>query len=56
MNIYVISDTHFNHSKIVDYCKRPSNHEELLIEGMSRLSAGDCLIHLGDFSFGCENW
>lgn len=54
MRIWIISDTHFNHKKIVEYCHRPADHEERLLEGISKLGVDDVLIHLGDFSFGNE--
>lgn len=54
MTPWIISDTHFNHKKIVEYCHRPPDHEERLLEGISHLGIDDCLIHLGDFSFGQE--
>lgn len=52
MKIYVVSDTHFSHTKIIEYCNRPENYEELLWDSLSRISAEDCLIHLGDVCIG----
>ena len=54
MKIFVISDTHFKHSNIAEYCGRPANHEKLLLSSMSQVRESDCLIHLGDISFGKE--
>lgn len=52
MKAYVISDTHFNHSQIVDYCQRPEDHELRLWQGIEKISSQDCLIHLGDVCIG----
>lgn len=50
MKIYAISDTHFNHKKLVEY-GRPENFEELIIKSLKELK-GDLLIHCGDFCIG----
>jgi len=51
--VYLISDTHFNHSKIGIYCNRPENWQELIIENWNNIiSDDDIILHLGDFSFG----
>lgn len=52
MKIYIISDTHFNHDKIIAYCDRPEDHEDLLWKGMLTLGQEDLLIHLGDICIG----
>lgn len=52
MKAYVISDTHFNHDAIMDYCHRPINHQELLITSMNQIGKNDLLIHLGDICMG----
>lgn len=52
MKFYIVSDTHFNHDGIIDYCYRPDNHEERLFYGLSQLKKQDCLIHLGDICIG----
>ena len=49
MKFYIISDTHFGHDKIINWCQRPQNHEDLMIQSMAKISHQDCLIHLGDF-------
>lgn len=54
MKVYVISDTHFNHDKIAEYCKRPDNHYKLMKSGMEGISSKDCIVHLGDFCLGKE--
>lgn len=48
--MWVTSDTHFGHSRIAKYCGRPSNHEDLMLEGLKMVEDGDFLIHLGDFA------
>jgi len=50
--IWIISDTHFNHDKMVDYCNRPKNFEELIIKNLEVIKVEDILIHLGDVCFG----
>lgn len=52
MKVYVISDTHFGHDKIIEYCNRPKNHEDLLYDSMDRIKSEDCLVHLGDVCIG----
>ena len=53
MNIYVISDTHFNHTqKMIEYCGRPENFEDLLWKNLEQIHDGDLLIHLGDVCIG----
>ena len=48
MNIYIITDTHFGHTKVIEYCNRPENFEELISEELFKLTKDDLLIHLGD--------
>lgn len=55
MKIYIISDTHFNHEKIKDYCNRPNNHEEILWNSLRQINDQDCLIHLGDICIGKDS-
>lgn len=50
MKIYAISDTHFNHKKLIEY-GRPDNFEELILKSLKE-SSGDLLIHCGDFCIG----
>jgi calcineurin-like phosphoesterase family protein len=49
--IYVITDTHFNHQKIIEY-GRPPDFEDRIFEGLKILKPDDMLIHLGDFCIG----
>jgi len=50
--IYLISDTHFGHDAMIQYCGRPKGFEELLWKGMQILQEDDILIHLGDICIG----
>jgi calcineurin-like phosphoesterase family protein len=48
MKTYIITDTHFNHKNIIDYCNRPQNFEEIVWKGLEELPKDCLLIHLGD--------
>ena len=51
--VYFISDTHFLHDAIVEYCERPDNHNKIMIERWnSVVNPEDYVFHLGDFSAG----
>lgn len=52
MNIWLTTDTHFNHDKMLEYCDRPENFEELISKGLSAIPKEDVLIHLGDICIG----
>jgi len=53
MNYWLITDTHFGHKKMREYCGRPPNFEELILKRVkTRVLTGDVLIHLGDFCIG----
>lgn len=53
MKFYIISDTHFNHSKIATYCDRPSNHTELTIRNcQNTVRPEDTVICVGDVFIG----
>ncbi len=56
--IWITTDTHFGHDKLVEYSGRPENHSELVILGLQKnIDAGDTLIHLGDICIGKdEQW
>ncbi|MBP7118493.1 metallophosphoesterase [Candidatus Woesebacteria bacterium] len=51
MKIYIISDTHFGHDKMLELCGRPKGFEQLILSNLKDLR-GDVLIHLGDFCIG----
>lgn len=55
--IWVTSDTHFNHENIIKYCGRPFANAELMNEYMvemwnSVVKPGDKVYHLGDVYMG----
>ena len=52
MKIYLITDTHFNHHKMIEYCGRPENYEQLLYSSMKNVPEDSILIHLGDICIG----
>lgn len=54
--IYLTSDTHFSHKKIIEYCNRPFENAHIMdrtiIENWnSVVKDGDLVYHLGDFAF-----
>jgi len=51
MNIWIISDTHFNHKQLIVY-GRPENFEKLIWSGLKQINSNDVLIHLGDICIG----
>lgn len=52
MNIWLITDTHFFHSKMQEYESRPVGIEEKIFKGLSNIPEGSMLIHLGDLCIG----
>jgi len=50
--IWITTDTHFLHRKIVEYCYRPENFDELIWKGLELVKEDDLLIHLGDICIG----
>lgn len=52
MKIYLITDTHFNHDRMIEYCNRPKNFEEMIWSGLRIINPNDLLIHLGDVCIG----
>jgi len=52
MNYKIITDTHFNHDKMVEYCGRPKDFELRIEKGLKQLTGDDILIHLGDICIG----
>lgn len=49
--IWLITDTHFSHKKLIEW-GRPPDFEEKLWKGLSVIGDDDLLIHLGDFCIG----
>jgi calcineurin-like phosphoesterase family protein len=62
MNIFHVSDTHFGHRRILDYCPKSrgwlgdiETHDEYLIQAWNeRVRPGDLVYHHGDVAF-CKN-
>lgn len=49
MNIWITTDTHFYHDKMLEYCGRPQGFEILIYKRLKAvLHEDDVLIHLGD--------
>jgi calcineurin-like phosphoesterase family protein len=56
VKVYLITDTHFYHDKMVEYCGRPVDHTEIigkeLITVSNTLASYDVIFHLGDVCVG----
>jgi calcineurin-like phosphoesterase family protein len=47
MKIWIISDTHFNHNRIIELEERPEDYQELIINNWKKLVKNeDTIIHL----------
>lgn len=55
MNIFLTTDTHFSHDKMIEYCGRPEGFENLIVKGFQVLRPDDLLIHLGDICIGKDS-
>ena len=56
MAIYLITDTHLGHDKLVEYTGRPKNFtEQILALSNVTLQPDDTLIHLGDIAMGRDS-
>jgi len=55
--VWIITDTHFGHERMSEYCGRPDDFSEQILTKLEReLSPGDTLIHLGDICFGRDEY
>jgi calcineurin-like phosphoesterase family protein len=55
-DVFFVSDTHFDHARVIEYSKRPfadvDEMNEAIIDNWNRVvRPGDRVYHLGDFSF-----
>ena len=52
---YIITDTHINHTKIIDYCNRPTDFEQRIInQWQATVQPQDIVYHLGDVTWGSQ--
>ena len=56
-NVWFIADTHFGHSKIIEYCNRPFPNADIMDFNMIQrwnevVRKDDKVYHLGDFALG----
>lgn len=52
MKYWIITDTHFGHDKMQQYCGRPSDFENKILKALEQIQEEDVVIHLGDFCIG----
>jgi len=52
MKYWIITDTHFGHRKMEEYCGRPADFESRILQGLKQIQPDDIVIHLGDFCIG----
>lgn len=57
MSLYITSDQHFNHRRIIEYAERPfktvEEMNEVMIENWNKkVGKNDVVLHLGDFALG----
>lgn len=57
MKIWLISDSHFGHDKMMEYCGRPKGFEQKILNNLFKtVKKDDILIHLGDFCIGNDEF
>ena len=50
---WLTTDTHFGHTAMLEYCGRPDNFSEKIINNLTKaVKPNDILIHLGDICIG----
>lgn len=52
MNIWLITDTHFNHERLTEWGGRTGDWQEEIWKGLRAIPQDDTLIHLGDICIG----
>ena len=56
MKTWLITDTHFNHARIIEYEGRPADYQNLIVSNVRRLvNHEDLVIHLGDVILGRQS-
>lgn len=51
--IWLITDTHFGHDKMIQYCNRPEDFSSIILNNLLKMvQPDDLLIHLGDICIG----
>lgn len=54
---WVVSDTHFGHKNIIDFCRRPSDVEQMMMESWAReIPPEATALHLGDLAYANNAW
>ena len=57
MKIWLITDTHFGHEKVKEFCGRPEGFEQKILDNLKRVvNSDDILINLGDFCWGNDDY
>ena len=58
MNYWIITDTHFGHHKMQDFCDRPEGFEDTILRNVNQMvRSEDVLVHLGNFCiYKDEEW
>lgn len=52
LDTFLISDTHIGHDNIVQFCNRPQNHEDIIVDNWNdTVSITDTILHLGDLVY-----
>ncbi len=54
MRIWLTTDTHFGHDKMMEYCGRPKGFEDKILKHFDLIGDNDLLIHLGDICIGSD--
>jgi len=55
MNYWLISDTHFNHTKLEDWGGRSGDWQAQILKGLGNIPLNDTIIHLGDICIGNDS-
>lgn len=52
---YIITDTHFEHTKMIEYCNRPPDFAQKIInQWQATIQPQDIVYHLGDVTWGSQ--